>query len=82
MKRRDEIRKAVLAELDRAGVSHGPVTNGGKHARMVALIAGRKHTITMALSPSEGRRARQNAVGQVRHMLRVAGILATRRATT
>lgn len=77
-----EIKDAVLAELDRARVSHGPVVYGGKHARLAILIAGRKHTLTLPVSPSEGKRSRRNAVGQVRHLLRAAGIFAQRRATT
>jgi hypothetical protein len=64
-----ELRAAVIADLQRAGIKPGRLTGGGKHSRLPVVVNGVGHKITLPRSPSDVR-AKQNAVHQVRRMLK------------
>jgi hypothetical protein len=67
-----ELRAAVIADLQRAGATTGPLVHGGKHWRMLVAFNGRSRKITLPDTPSDGR-AQENARHQVRRLLREWG---------
>jgi hypothetical protein len=64
-----ELRAAVIADLQRAGITLGPLVHGGKHWRQQIIVNGHSRKITLPDSPSDVR-AQQNARHRVKRMLK------------
>ncbi len=72
---RDDLRKALVGELELHGVSDWRVEHGGVHRHLVFEWQGRTLRHVLAATPSD-RRAALNDVAELRHQMGVARLIA------